>query len=248
MKSSAEWVRHFDENLKKQRINWETPPSITTQELRKIRYGLRAWQKGETSDGTNLQTAALRYARKTNDPEYFKAICLFIKEEQKHGANLGTYIDLIGEKRLSFDWGDHLFRKIRGLNRNMEVWTLTVIVVEVAAQVFYRALKNATQCPLLRQICSDILIDEAYHIQFQKERITRINQNRSFIHSRIMQLIYYSFGFCVSRVIWIAHGKAFIAGGVHRRDFLDRMERKFQSVFNFTDHTVYKAALKKIPT
>lgn len=232
MKSSADWTLHFEQNLKKERINWHLKPQISEEELRKIRYGLRAWQKGETSEGNHLRTAAFHYAKKIRDPQYYRAICLFIKEEQKHGANLGRYIDLVGEKRLQFDWGDHLFRKIRGLNRSMEIWTLTVIIVELAAQVFYRALKNATACPLLRQVCSDILIDEAYHIRFQQQRLAAINHNRGFLRKRLCEVIYYSFGYSISRIIWLAHAQAFKAGAVDRRSFLDRMDRRLAAVFN----------------
>lgn len=228
MKTSSQWVAHFEQNLQKKRIDWNLSPEITEDELNRIRYGLRAWQKGETSDGHNLRTAAFRYAAKINDPMYYRAICLFIKEEQKHGANLGRYIDMIGEKRLKFDWGDYLFRKIRGLNRNMEIWTLTVITVELAAQVFYRALKHATYCPLLRQICSDILIDEAYHIRFQQERLLAINNRRSFMGRHAMEIVYYLFASVVARVIWAAHARAFKAGNVKRSQFIRRMTQKMQ--------------------
>jgi rubrerythrin len=236
MKSSTVWVAHFEKNLEKKRINWQQKPEITQDELQRIRYGLRAWQKGETSDGHNLRTAAFRYARKINDPMYYKAIGLFIKEEQKHGANLGRYIDLIGEKRIQFDWGDYLFRRIRGLNRSMEVWTVTVIVVELAAQVFYRALKNATNCPLLRQICSDILIDEAYHIRFQQERLMEILSRKTFLSRHLSQISYYLFGLFVARIIWQAHSQAFLAGAVNRSVFLKRMTRKLCSVFALQEY------------
>jgi hypothetical protein len=53
----------------------------------------------------------------------------------------------------------------------MELWTVAVIIVESTAQIFYQALKDATKCTLLKQICTDILIDEAYHITFQTERL-----------------------------------------------------------------------------
>lgn len=246
MKTSTEWTAHFQQNLQKQRIDWTQKPQITPGELRRIRYGLRAWQKGETSEGDNLKTAAWHFAVKTGDPDYYTAITLFIKEEQKHGANLGRYIDLIGEKRLRFDWGDHLFRKIRGLNRSMEVWTLTVIVVELAAQVFYRALKSATGCPLLKQVCTDILIDEAYHISFQQERLWQINRRRNFAGRSVAALVYYAFGIVVSRVIWMAHARAFKAGGVDRRTFLNRMDDKFQKVFSFDQLSLRSLAEKRV--
>ena len=63
--------------------------------------------------------AAVKYSKRVDEPEYPEAVKLFITEEQKHGNNLGKYIDLLGEKRLKKDWGDTLFRKIRYLNTSM---------------------------------------------------------------------------------------------------------------------------------
>lgn len=103
-----------------------------------------------------MLAAAILYAHKINDPDYVEPVKLFIREEQKHGANLGRYIDLLGEERAKKDWGDTLFRKIRYFNKSMEMWTITVIIVESAAQVFYEALKNASDCKLLKSICEDV--------------------------------------------------------------------------------------------
>lgn len=75
---------------------------------------LQAWQLGETSEGVNLINAATKHAKQLNDTNYTTAIKLFIKEEQKHGENLGKYIDAIGEQRIKKNWGDSLFRKARG--------------------------------------------------------------------------------------------------------------------------------------
>jgi hypothetical protein len=53
----------------------------------------------------------------------------------------------------------------------VELWTVTVIIVESAAQVFYQALHDATKCSLLQSICHDILVDDVHHIKFQSERL-----------------------------------------------------------------------------
>src|ERR1700759_5254448 len=166
MHSSQEWIEHYRANALEQRIDWTLTPGITPKQIRVIRRSLQAWQLGETSEGKNLIRAASRYSLRIGDPDYLKAVILFIKEEQKHGANLGRYLDVIGEKRIQKDWGDTLFRKVRYLNASMEIWTLAVLAVESTAQIFYQALRNSTSCALLSQICTDILIDEAYHITF----------------------------------------------------------------------------------
>ena len=121
MKTSAYWIAHFKANSLKMRINWEITPAITPTETCTILSGLQAWQLGETSDGKHLITASEKYAIKTNDPGYLEAIKLFIKEEQKHGNNLGRYLDEIGKPRVKQNWGDTLFRAVRYFNTNAEL-------------------------------------------------------------------------------------------------------------------------------
>jgi len=227
MNTSKFWVNHFRENLKKKRIDWSNKPAITKEEKDNILYSLKAWQLGETSDGKHLLAAAHKYAKKIDDPEYVEAIKLFIKEEQKHGNNLGKYIDQIGEERAKKDWGDTLFRKVRYFNKSMELWTITVIIVESAAQVFYKALHDATQCSLLRNICSDIIIDEAHHIKFQNERMHKIFQNKSFYNKAFSIGLYGIFFFFTIHAIWFGHKKTFKAGGVNKKEFMRQMYFKF---------------------
>src|SRR5690606_34671148 len=103
---------------------------------------------------------------------------------------------------------DTLFRKVRYLNTSMELWTIAVIIVESAAQVFYQALHDATECPLLRSICKDILIDEAHHIKFQNERLWMIFQGKGF-YNKVLSLLLYSFLFFGTiHAVWFGHRRA----------------------------------------
>ena len=225
--NSQFWFNHYQENLTKQRIDWTIKPQITKAERAAILPSLQAWQLGETSDGKHLLAAATKYAQKINDPMYPEAVNLFIKEEQKHGKNLGLYLDFIGEERISQNWGDTLFRKIRYFNTSMELWTITVIIVESAAQVFYQALHDATNCSLLKSICNDILIDEAHHIKFQNERLWTIFQTKGFYNKAISVGLYGALFFGTIHAIWFAHNQAFIAGGVSKKEFMRKMYYKF---------------------
>lgn len=227
MKTSLQWIEHFRHNRTCQRVVWELKPNISEREINTILYSLQAWQLGETSDGKHLLRAAARYAHKINDPEYLEAVSLFIREEQKHGNNLGRYLDCIGKPRARRDWGDTLFRKVRYFNTSMEIWTLAVIVVESAAQIFYQSLKDATRCNLLKQICTDILIDEAYHIDFQSERLKIIFDGKGPVSRFISGNIYKLFFFAVAPVIWMAHKRLFIAGGNDFRRYMGKMGYKY---------------------
>lgn len=233
IKPSSFWIKHFKHNLTVQRVDWLLQPNITEIEKENILYSLKAWQLGETSDGHNLIAASAKFAAKNNDPEYLEAIKLFIKEEQKHGENLGIYIDRIGEQRTKRDWGDWLFRRVRYFNTSMELWTVTVIIVESAAQIFYQALHDATNCKLLRQICTDILIDEAHHIKFQNERLFMIFRDRSFYAKAIAVTWYCLLFFITVHAVWIGHSKAFKAGGVNFSEFMRMMYCKFFKTIHF---------------
>lgn len=228
MITSHEWIAYFQENLRERRINWNQSPRLTYTECVTILSSLQAWQLGETSDGRHLLKATARYAKKTGDPGCMEAMELFIKEEQKHGSNLGRYLDLLGAPRIKKDWGDTLFRKIRYFQTSMELWTLAVITVESTAQLFYQSLSDATGCPLLREICTDILLDEEVHILFQVERLRTIfRHKRNF--TRVPAYYGYRFFFyCTSVVVWLAHRRVFTAGGNSFYPYQKKMSRKLR--------------------
>src|SRR4051812_26649114 len=93
--TSARWVAYFHANAGRRRpVPWEDGAGVTVEEVAAITPSLRGWQLGETSDGRHLLTAAARYAARENDPEFLTAVRLFIAEEQRHGADLGRFLDL----------------------------------------------------------------------------------------------------------------------------------------------------------
>src|ERR1700748_2793005 len=110
MHTSNYWIGHFKANANQKRVNWSLEPNISFDEMETILPSLQAWQLGETSEGKHLIAASTRYANKIADPDYVDAVKLFIKEEQKHGHNLGRYLDEIHQPRIEQDWGDTLFR------------------------------------------------------------------------------------------------------------------------------------------
>ncbi len=226
MHTSNYWIGHFKANALEKRVNWDIIPTITPGEIVTVLPSLQAWQLGETSEGKHLIAASEKYAFKIAAPKYVDAVRLFIKEEQKHGNNLGMYLDKIGQPRIKQDWGDTLFRKVRYFNTNMGLWTLAVIVVESTAQIFYQTLKEATGCELLN-ICSDILIDEAYHITFQTEGLAIIFDERTPFSKAWREIAYKYFFYATSLLVWFAHRKLFKAGGNTFVSYTRKMEYKY---------------------
>lgn len=246
MKTSNYWIEHFKTNALQKRINWNKTPSITQDEIAVTLSSLQAWQLGETSEGKHLIAASTKYAYKIADPLYIDAVKLFIKEEQKHGNNLGRYLDKIGKPRIKKNWGDTLFRKVRYFNTSMEIWTLAVIVVESTAQIFYQALKDATGCVLLKAICTDILIDEAYHITFQTERLGIIYDGKNIFSKTWRRTAYKYFFYFTSSLVWFAHRQIFKAGGNTFESYLKKMEYKYHKTINIITNTVVDHEHNKI--
>ncbi len=211
---SSEWVSHFADNEARQRpISWELGAAVSDEELFAISDSLRAWQLGETSDGSHLMEAARHYAASIGDPEFVAAVRLFIAEEQRHGANLGRFLDLAGVPRARSNWGDSLFRAIRYAVPRMETWVTPVVMVETHALIYYNAMRRATRSPVLRAICGQILADEVTHIRFQCERIAILHRTRP-AWLRLLTINFQKLMFAgVTLAIWAGHRKALRAGG-----------------------------------
>lgn len=211
---SSEWIAHFESSAARQRpIPWELGAAASDEEISTISDSLRAWQLGETSDGSHLMEAARHYAISIGDPEFVAAVRLFIAEEQRHGASLGRFLDLAGVPRAQSNWGDSLFRSIRYAVPRMETWVTPVVMVETHALIYYNALRRATRSPVLRAICGQILADEVTHIRFQCERIAILHRTRP-AWLRLLTIGFQKVMFAgVTLAIWAGHRKALRAGG-----------------------------------
>jgi hypothetical protein len=212
--SSVEWFTYFTRNSARQRvIPWELGASVSTAELTEIAASLRGWQLGETSDGAHLLAAALNYAAKVSDPDFPRVVELFIKEEQRHGGNLGRFLDLAGVPRAHTDWGDTLFRFVRYSFASMEVWATPVVMVETHAMIYYGAIRHATHSPVLRGICEQILADEVAHIRFQCERLAILHRRHARWLRMLILAVHRLMFAAISLAVWAGHRRALRAGG-----------------------------------
>jgi hypothetical protein len=218
--TSAQWYAYYKANAEFQLdIPWKLGAEITEDERNTIAASLAAWQLGETSDGSHLLAAAKNYAKRIKDPKYVDVIKLFIKEEQRHGNDLGKFLDLAHIPRLKRNWGDTIFRLVRYSTPNMEIWTTPVIIVETLALVYYKAMQKATNSIVLRQLCQQILRDEVKHIRFQYERLAIIYKNRPIWLRQLTHIIQRMLFLVAVILVWIGHHHALKAGGHNFRSY-----------------------------
>ena len=214
VRTSAQWHEHYLKNLSSRLdVPWDRGGEITASERRAIAKSLRAWQLGETSDGRHLLAAARRYAEQQDDPFFLEAVRLFIKEEQRHGAELGRFLDLAGIPRVVRDWGDSLFRAFRYAIPSMEIWVTVVIMVETLALIYYRAIRDATGSTVLRRICDQILRDEVHHVRFQYERLAILYRRRPPLLRKLTLRLQRVLFAGIVLAVWAGHRRALTAGG-----------------------------------
>jgi hypothetical protein len=224
--TSPEWVSYFHKNAGTA-VALVKPEAIEhlPKDIRKtIGASLPAWQLGETSEGRHLRAAARQYALAQGDMDFLEAVDLFIKEEQRHGAALGDWLDRVGIPRKQRDVGDSLFRFCRYAIPNYAVWASVVVMVEL----YYASVKRLTPCPRLQVECRRILRDEVKHIQFQCEHLaaTRRHLSRGWLWGLL--LLETSFYTVVCTAVWIAHGRLFLYSGMSRWAFIRAAAAKFR--------------------
>jgi hypothetical protein len=239
--TSAEWVAYFRANRDNLlAVPWDAGAGVTPEELAEIVDSLRAWQLGETSDGTRLLKTAEVHAAQTGDPGFVEVIRLFTAEEQRHGEELGLFLDAAGVPRATRDLGDSLFRVFRHFLMRMEVWASVVVVIEVHALLYYAAVRRATRSPLLRRICEQILRDEVPHIRFQCERLAIIRCGRGRLRRALTAGAHRVLFVGITAAVWVGHRRALRAGGFTLRRFWRNAWAQMGSAWRAMDPTAYR--------
>src|SRR5205823_5531735 len=202
-------------------VPWEIGAELTDDERDAITQSVQIFQLGESSEGRHLSQRSKDWAHRNGDPAYVEAMSLFIKEEQRHAADLGRFLRMHDIPLLQKTFTDTVFRKLRrpvGLEGSICI----LVTAEIIAKVYYAALREATASRLLRRLCDQILRDEVEHVRFQSQRVAILRRGGSIatiaIRTALQRFLF--FGTCL--VVWIGHRKTYKRGGFGFRTFWRR--------------------------
>src|SRR5688500_13350775 len=213
MQSSGEWLQHFKLNRGGLLdIPWDRGPELSAGERGALGRSIAEFQRGESSEGRHLIRYAESYAREAGDPEYALAIRLFIAEEQRHAHDLARFLSINGLPLARKSFADAVFRRLRNLLGTLEVSIAILILAEIIAQVYYKALQRATRSQILDRLCEQILRDEAYHVRFQAEHLGKLRAGRGrvlYATTLLGQRLLFV-GTCA--VVWVFHARALRRG------------------------------------
>ncbi|MFC5754317.1 ferritin-like domain-containing protein [Actinomadura rugatobispora] len=160
------WLRGFEEEVRARAVagdpEWGRGARLEPCVVR----SLQRFQVGEDGDGAFL----IGKAERAGDAEYTAALRLFIAEEQNHARMLERLLAAAGAGTIGTHWSDAIFvwaRRAMGLRLELMV----LMVAEVIATGFYRALHEGTRDPLTKEVAGRLLADERRHVPFHCRRM-----------------------------------------------------------------------------
>lgn len=197
-----EWEKYFTLNdSRRLDIDFSRESGLTESEKKLIFPSIKAFQKGEGSDGAYLIKCAKKYGEAAE-----KAVQLFIKEENFHSAYLKKYMEHYGVKSAKKSALDSIFRKLRQLG-GFKCEVTVLVTAEMIALTYYSALAECTASPALKSICGQMLHDELPHIIFQSYNLSKLGSSCSDVPVR------YALMGLTSAAVWLAFGNVFREGG-----------------------------------
>jgi hypothetical protein len=230
MRSTREWVEHFRQNRSRLLpIPWGRGAELSDEERAAITGSIQAFQLGESSEGRNLMRYARAWAARSGDADYVEAIGMLIAEEQRHARDLGRFMEMNGIPCIRRRWTDSVFRRRRNVIGTLEISIGVLVTAEIIAKVYYAALREASQSAVLRSICDQILRDEARHVEFQTEQLTKLQRGRAApLLWATLALHELLFAGATLVVAW-SHRRTLSRGGFGLRRFWSACRREFTS-------------------
>ena len=224
---SRKWLTHFSlRSMTAMHISSNPAAQLTDVERRTIAFSIQQFQLGENSSGSHLLQRGQQYGRAANDPLFAGALELFIKEEQQHSRYLAAFMESQCIPIVRKHWVDTVFRRLRVL-AGLELSLTVLVTAEFIAVPYYRALRAATNSPILKMICTRILDDEANHLRFQASMLSRVPGRRAEIAQSLFSILHRGFLQGTILLVWFEHRALFESAGYTFTRFKDETMREF---------------------
>lgn len=185
-----DWLRYFEYNREHRReIPWERGVTVPPKMRGPLIHSLLRFQVGESGEGRHLR----RQAATTGDAAYMDCIDLFIREEQEHARLMAEVLKRLDAKLLTHHWSDGCFillRHLFGLNQEL----LVLLMPEMIAKRYFRALHDGVTDPVVRAMCAQILHDEeghvAFHVDFLRRALAGLSLPRRIFYRTVWRLFF----------------------------------------------------------
>ncbi len=214
------WLNHFEYHAGHPRqIPAGLGDVLRPEERQLIARSIATFQLGERSQGTTFVRAARRFAAHHERGSLVPIVELFIREEQRHAALLGAFMEDHRIPLKTYDWTDQVFRRIRRL-AGLELYLCVVITAELIGNVYYRALASATGCQRLQVLCRTLVADELAHVAFESQLLLALRAARPGWARALLRSAHRAFLAGSACVVWWTHRSLLRHAGYGAHAFL----------------------------
>ncbi|MES4901012.1 MULTISPECIES: ferritin-like domain-containing protein [unclassified Streptomyces] len=199
----AKWTRRFEDECERRRAQGDPDWGQGATLHPAVWAGIQRFQVGEDGDGANL----VGKADKAGDGDYAQAVRLFVAEEQNHARLLARLLAAGGVPTLTGHWSDTVFVRLRRL-MGLRMELLVLMIAEVVALRYYRALRDGAGDSLASDVAGRILSDEQRHVPFHCERLHASLAELPRATRRPVMALWQLVLLAVSLVVAVDHGPA----------------------------------------
>jgi hypothetical protein len=220
-------LNHFEHHARHARcVPHGVSDVLRPKERALIASSIATFQLGEQSEGRSLLRAAERFCA-GQVPHLLRIFELLIREEQRHAALLGAFMQdhRIPLKRA--DWTDRIFRLIRRL-AGLRFYVCVLICAELIGHVYYRALESATDCQRLQVLCRTIVSDELAHVGFESQLLFALRTGRAARWWALTRIAHRIFFASTAAVVWLTHRSVLRGAGHSGRSFLRSCQAQYK--------------------
>ncbi|MEU8028823.1 ferritin-like domain-containing protein [Streptomyces sp. NPDC049099] len=211
----AKWTRRFEDERERRHAQGDPDWGQSATLHPAVWASIQRFQVGEDGDGANL----VGKADEAGDGDYAQAVRLFVAEEQNHARLLARLLAAGGVPTLTGHWSDTAFVRLRRL-MGLRMELLVLMIAEVVALRYYRALREGTDDALTSDVAGRILADEQRHVPFHCERLHASLAELPRVMRRPVMSLWRLLLLAVSLVVAVDHGPALRRLGIGRLRFL----------------------------
>ncbi|MEV1083271.1 ferritin-like domain-containing protein [Streptomyces sp. NPDC050211] len=210
----AKWTQRFEDERERRAAEGDPDWGQGATLHPALSASVQRFQVGEDGDGANL----VAKADQAGDADYARAVRLVVAEEQNHARLLARLLAAGDVPTLTGHWSDTVFVRLRRL-MGLRLELLVLMIAEVVALRYYRALRDGTDDPLTSEVAGRILADEERHVPFHCERLhTSLAELPRPIRRPVMAL-WRLLLLAVCLVVAVDHGPALRRLGIGRLRF-----------------------------
>ncbi|MEV6154603.1 ferritin-like domain-containing protein [Nonomuraea sp. NPDC052129] len=218
MKKGADfsaWVAEFEAEAERRHADGDPDWARGACLHRAVAASIQRFQVGESGDGAAL----IGKAGKAEDDAYGAAVRLFVAEEQNHARLLAHLLAAAGAPTLAGHWSDTAFVRLRRM-LGLRLELMVLMIAEVIALRYYRALRDGAGDPLAADVAARILADEERHVPFHCGRLSRSFRHLPAAGRAVLAGGWWCLMLGAVTVVAVDHGLALRCLGLSRTRFV----------------------------